>query len=220
MAHHLDLEEQEQLDQLKHFWAQWGGLITGILMVVVAALAAWNGYQWWMRSQSLKAAAMYDTVEQVVREGDVAKAEQAFNDMKDRFASTAYAPQAGLLVGKMAVDAGKTDSAKTVLGWVADKSGDKGYQAVAKLRLSSLAIEAKALDEAMGLVSGEFPAEFAALVADRKGDILNLQGKRADAIAQYQKAYDALDERTDYRRLVDIKLQALGVNTDKKGSTS
>jgi hypothetical protein len=28
MAKHLDLEEQEQLDQLKHFWKQYGNLIT------------------------------------------------------------------------------------------------------------------------------------------------------------------------------------------------
>ena len=218
MAKHLDLEEQEQLDQLKHFWAQYGGLITWALLIVMGALAAWNGYQWWMRNQSLKAAAMFDTVEQVVQAGDVAKAEQAFNDMKDRFASTAYAPQAGLLVGRMAFDAGKADTANTVLTWVADKSSDAGYKAVAKLRLSSLRMEAKALDEALALLNGEFPAEFAALVADRKGDILSLQGKRAEAIAQYQKAFDSMDERTEYRRLVDIKLQALGVNTEKKES--
>ena len=218
MANHLDLEEQEQLDQLKHFWAQYGGLITGALLIVLGALVAWNGYQWWMRSQSQKAAAMFDTVEQVVQSGDVDKANQAFSDMKERFASTAYAGQAGLLVGKMAFDAGKADTAKAVLGWVADKSGDTGYQAVAKLRLSSLAMDAKALDEALALLNGEFPAEFAALVADRKGDILSLQGKRAEAIAQYQKAFDGMEERTEYRRLVDVKLQALGVNTDKKES--
>jgi predicted negative regulator of RcsB-dependent stress response len=28
MATHLDLEEQEQLDQLKSFWKQYGNLIT------------------------------------------------------------------------------------------------------------------------------------------------------------------------------------------------
>ena len=45
MAKHLDLEEQEQLDQLKHFWSRYGTLITGVLVVVLGAFAAWNGYQ-------------------------------------------------------------------------------------------------------------------------------------------------------------------------------
>jgi hypothetical protein len=35
MAKHLDLEEQEQLDQLKHFWNQYGNLITWVLIAVL-----------------------------------------------------------------------------------------------------------------------------------------------------------------------------------------
>jgi len=50
MAQHLDLEEQEQLDELKHFWKQYGNLITWALIAVLSAFAAWNGYQYWQRS--------------------------------------------------------------------------------------------------------------------------------------------------------------------------
>ena len=39
MATHLDLEEQEQLDQLKAFWKQYGNLITWVLIVVLGAFA-------------------------------------------------------------------------------------------------------------------------------------------------------------------------------------
>ena len=46
MAKHLDLEEQEQLDELKHFWKQYGNLITWGLIVVFGAIAAWNGYHY------------------------------------------------------------------------------------------------------------------------------------------------------------------------------
>ena len=76
MANHLDLEEQEQLDQLKHFWKQYGNLITGILILVLGAFAAWNGYQYWQQKQATQAAAMFDEVEKVVRGGDVAQAER------------------------------------------------------------------------------------------------------------------------------------------------
>ena len=55
MANQLDLEEQEQLDQLKHFWNQYGNLITGLLIVVLGAVAAWNGYHYWQRSQAAQA---------------------------------------------------------------------------------------------------------------------------------------------------------------------
>ena len=43
MANQLDLEEQEQLDQLKHFWKQYGNPITWVLIVVLAGFSGWKG---------------------------------------------------------------------------------------------------------------------------------------------------------------------------------
>ncbi len=220
MANHLDLEEQEQLDQLKHFWAQFGNVITWALIAILGAIAAWNGYQYWQRSQAVQAAAMFDEVERVVRSGDVEKSERAFSDMKARFASTTYTQQAGLLVAKLSYEAGKADTAKAVLTWVADNASDKGYAAIARLRLAGVLIDAKAYDDALKLLNGDVAEEFAALVADRKGDVYMAQGKRAEATAEYQKAYKAFDERTEYRRLVEVKLNTLGVNPAAAGSSA
>ena len=63
MAKHLDLEEQEQLDQIKHFWAQYGNLISWVLIVVFGSFAAWNGWNYWQRSQASQASALYEEVE-------------------------------------------------------------------------------------------------------------------------------------------------------------
>ena len=49
MATHLDLQEQEQIDDLKAFWKQYGDLITWTLVIVLAAFAAWNGWNTWQR---------------------------------------------------------------------------------------------------------------------------------------------------------------------------
>lgn len=212
MANHLDLEEQEQLDQLKHFWKQYGNLITWGLIVVLGAVAAWNGYHAWQRNQSVQAAAMFDEVEKVVRSGDAQKAERAFSDMKDRFAKAAYTQQAGLLVAKMAYEAGKVDAAKATLNWLAENAADKGYASVARLRLSAILIDAKAYDDALKILSTGIAEEFSALADDRRGDVYTLQGKRAEAKAEYQKAFKAFDEQSEYRRLVVVKLNALGVD--------
>jgi len=212
MANHLDLEEQEQLDQLKHFWKQYGNLLTWALMAVLAAFAGWNSYQYWQRSQATQAAAMYDEVERVVKSGDLARLDRALADMKDKFTGTTYAQQAGLLAARVYFEAGNAEAAKAALGWVADKSPDEGYQAIARLRLAGILLASKAYDEALKQLSGSFPVEFNALVADRKGDIYAVQGKKTEAVTEYGKAYAGLDERTEYRRLVEVKLNALGVN--------
>ena len=78
MANHLDLEEQEQLDQLKHFWNTWGTLISSVVIVVAGAAAAWNGYQYWQTRQATQAAALFDAVDVAARSADNVRMEQAF----------------------------------------------------------------------------------------------------------------------------------------------
>lgn len=187
MAKHLDLEEQEQLDELKHFWKQYGNLITWALIVVLGAVAAWNGYHYWQRSQAAQAAVMYDEVERAAASGDATRVERALADMKERFGGTAFAQQAGLLAAKTYYDKGNIDAAKASLESVAGKSADEGYQAIAKLRLAGVLVEAKAYDDALKQLSGAFPKDFTALVADRRGDVFTAQGKNSEAKAEYEK---------------------------------
>ena len=210
MAKPLDLQEQEQLDDIKHFWKKYGNLITWAMIVVFGSIAAWNGWQYWQRSQALQASAIYDEIERAAQAGDAPKVARAFADLKDKFPRTAYAQQAGLLAAKTQVDKGDLPAAKAALEWVAQRAGDEGYQAVARLRLAAVAMETKAYDEALRHLSGTFPTEFAGMVADRRGDVLQLQGKKAEAKAEYLKAYAALEDRSEYRRMVEIKLAALG----------
>lgn len=213
MANQLDLEEQEQLDQLKHFWKQYGNLITWLLIVVLGAFASWNFYQYWQKNQSSQAAAMYDEVERTVKLAEPAKVDRVFADMKEKFSSTSYAQQAGLLVAKHYYSLGQLDQAKAALTWVAEQTSEPGFQAVARLRLASLWMESKNYDEALKPLNADFPTSYRAMVSDRKGDLLQLQGKKAEAIAEYEKAYKLFDEKIEFRRLVEVKLNALGVDT-------
>jgi predicted negative regulator of RcsB-dependent stress response len=214
MANQLDLEEQEQLDQLKHFWNQYGNLISGLLIVVLGAVAAWNGYHYWQRSQAAQSAAMFDEMSKSVAAGDLAMAQRTFSDMKERYASATYTQQAGLALARQASDKGELDIAKTALQWVVDKSGDEGYAAIARLRLANIYFDAKDYAKAMTLLDGVADEAFAALVADRKGDILAIQDKRVEAKAAYLVAYQKLEERAQYRRVIQVKLNALGVDPE------
>ena len=220
MATHLDLEEQEQLDQLKHFWNTWGTLISGILVVVFGAVAAWNGYQFWQNRQATQASSLFDAVEVAVQSGDQPRVEQAFGDIRDKYGSTVQAAQAGLLVAKVEMDKGNPDAAKAALEWTAKNATEDGYRAIARLRLASVLVEQKAYDAALQALSEKFPPEMQAVLADRKGDVLMLQGKNAEAVAEYSRAYAAFDDGVEYRRLVEVKLNALGVKPAVQVRTS
>jgi predicted negative regulator of RcsB-dependent stress response len=217
MAKHLDLEEQEQLDQIKHFWNQYGNLITWVLIAVFGSFAAWNGWQYWQRSQATQAAALYDEIERAALARDTARTAQAWGDMQSRFGGTTYAAQGALLAGKTLFEAGQVDGARAALVWVSEKASDEAYQALGRLRLAGLDMEAQAFDAALKTLAVPVPKTFEPLVADRRGDVLMAQGKPEEAKEQFLKAWRGMDARTDYRRLVEVKLSSLGVDVSALG---
>jgi len=210
MANQLDLQEQEQLDELKAFWKQHGNLITWVLTLALLVFAGWNGWQLWQRQSAEKASVLFEALEQAAQAGDAARAGQVFSDMKEHYRRTAYAQQAGLLAARVQLDKGKADEARASLAWVAENAAEDEYRSIARLRLAGLLLDAKQHDEALKQLAGATAPEFAGLVADRRGDVLLAQGKKDEAKAAYDAAYKAMDEKTDYRRLVEAKLAALG----------
>lgn len=212
MAQSLDLQEQEQLDQLKHFWSRYGNAITWGLILVLGAVAAWNGWQYWQRMQANSAAVLYDEIERAVTDKDVERVERALADMKDRFGRTTYAHQSALLAARGFHTSGKTEAAKAALVWTAEQSGDEGLEAIARLRLASLALEASDPQAALKWLQTPTVPEFAGLVADRLGDVYLAQAKKNEARAEFEKAYQLLEAGTEYRQLVEVKLNALGVD--------
>jgi predicted negative regulator of RcsB-dependent stress response len=206
----LDLEEQEQLDQLKHFWRQYGNLITWTLILVLTAYAGWNGWQWWQRSQALKASGMYAELDRAARGGDAQRAGKVFDDLKASYPTTAFAEQGGLLAAKVQADKGQGDAARASLEWVAANANETEYRAIARLRLAALQLDQGKADDALKTLEADFPLTFQALAADRRGDVLQSLDKKAEAVKAYQAAYDAMEPKADYRRLVEAKLTALG----------
>ncbi len=219
MAKALDLEEQEQLDRIKHFWSNWGNLISWLLIAVLSSYAAWNGYQYWERTQAAKAAALYDEVERAVSSGDLARVERSFADMKDKFGGTQFAQQSALLAAKTFQAQGKTDAARDALSWVANGASDKAYRDIARLRLAAVQLDAKAYDEALKPLIDEFTPAMQGLAADLRGDVLQAKGQKTEAIAAYSEAWKKLAETPDYRRLVQAKLNALGVEPETAAVT-
>jgi len=211
----LDLEEQEQLEQLKHLWNTWGNLIAGVLIVVLGAYAAWNGWQYWQRRQAAQASVLMSEVERAAAAGENTRLTQSLGDMQSRYGGTWYAAQASLLAAKTWADKDQPEPAMQALNWASEHASDDGLRAIARLRLASLQIGAKAYDKAAQTLATSFPPAFQALAADRRGDLLMLQGKRTEAITEYGKAYQSMGpESGDYRRLIAIKLNALGIDPD------
>ena len=205
-----DLEEQEQLATFKAWWNQYGNLVTWLLTIALAGYAAWSGWNYYQRSQSTQASQLYAEQQSAVTAKDNSKVQRAAADMQERFSRTAYAQMSALVAAKSAFDANDLKAAKAQLQWVIDKGIDDEYKALAKIRLAGILLDEKSYDAGLALLAGDFPAQFAAEVADRKGDLLFAQNKFPEARAAYSSALEKSEQKNPGRQLIQLKLDALG----------
>lgn len=207
-----DLEEQEQLANLKAFWTQYGNLITWLLVIVLSAYAAWNGWNLYQSKQASQASQLFEEMQKAVLAKDQAKTLRAATDLQEKFSATVYADLAALNAAKLAFDNNDLKAAKTQLQWVISHARAEEMTALAKIRLAGIELDEKNYEQASKLLAGEFPAEYLADVADRKGDIYFAQNKFAEANAEYKKALEKMGEKSPAAQLVQIKLDATQTN--------
>ena len=223
MATHLDLQDQEHVDQLKAFWSQYGNLITWVLILALGSFAAWNGWNLWQRDQAGKASAMFEELERAAQAGDAQRGGTVFADLRTSYPRTAYAQQGALLAAKVHAEKGQTDAALAALAWASESAIDDEYRAIARVRAAGLLLDKKQYDAALAQIDAASQANgtqaFAALIADRRGDVLLAQGKSDEARKAFETAYKAMDEKLEYRRLIDAKLTALGAAPVQAGAS-
>jgi predicted negative regulator of RcsB-dependent stress response len=206
-----DLEEQEKLDALRAWWDRYGTLCAALLFVAVAAVVGWRGWQWYQGHQAAQAMSYFEALETATGEQGsdaVARIKAASETLRSEFPKTGYTSR-GLLVAADALQARHDlDGARTQLEWLIKNSPDAALVPLAKLRLAGILLEQKQYDPALALVK-DAPASFAGLFADRRGDILAAQGKKAEAKAAWEAARKSLG--TDpVAQIIQLKIDALG----------
>jgi predicted negative regulator of RcsB-dependent stress response len=205
-----DLEEQDQIDAIKAFWKKYGNLLLTAVTVVLFAFAAYRGYGYLQEKKSAEAVAVYDQLRETNAKNDLAKSKELAGQLFEKYADTAYAPMAALIMSKMYFDTNDLKSAKATLQWVIDKSSDADYKNVAKVRYAGILLDEKAYDEGLKLLATDPSARYVSVFADRRGDLQLGAGKPAEAKVSYKLALEKLDANSPMRRMVQLKLDSLG----------
>jgi predicted negative regulator of RcsB-dependent stress response len=216
-----DLEEQEQIDELKTWWKMYGNLVTAVAVAAALAALGWQGWNWWQRNQAAQASAIYGGVQVATVQQDAKRARELTGELIDKYSGTAYAGMAALLSAKAQADGGDPKSAQAQLAWAADNARDDGVRDLARLRLAALLLDDKAYDQALQRLAAEPAPSLAPRFSELRGDVLAAQGKSAEARVAYETALARLDgflkeggsearARAAYREVVQAKLDALG----------
>lgn len=204
-----DLEEQEQIDELKAWWKTYGKTIGNALLALLIVYAGYQGWHYYQTKQSVEASIEYQAL-QVIDEKDVKEIQAKSAILMDKYSATPYAGRAALLAAKANYQAKDIKSAKAQLDWAIKNAKETSVTAIAGLQLANILAEEKDFAGALKLLEAPHDAGFDGLYADLKGDVLVALGKNAEAKAAYELALTKLDAQGRYRTLTQQKLEALG----------
>ncbi|MFQ1064518.1 YfgM family protein [Bordetella trematum] len=207
-----DLEEQEKLDAIKAWWARYGTLLLSIVTVIVVAWGSWKGWKTYENYRANQAMGYFEALEDAAQQDggadSAARITAAVNTLRADYPKTGYAGRGVLIAATALLKQNDVAGARQQLEWLAAQDSQPALQPVARLRLAGLLLDQKQYDAALAQLNNP-PAAFAALFADRRGDILAAQGKREEARQAWQQAIDGLGTANPLTQVVQLKLDAL-----------
>lgn len=182
------MTEEEQVEQLKKWWSQYGNLV---LTIILAIILCFQGYRWYDNKQletKEQASVAFNSLMDVVSKGDKSGIQAKANFIKDTYPATVYASSASLILAKQYVDAKQYPKAKQALQWVITDGASSRLKQLARLRLARIELFEKHYQQALAQLAKIEDSVFKALVFEARGDVYLAQGNKQEANAQYQLA--------------------------------
>ncbi len=183
----LDLEEQEQVAELKAWWNQYGTLVVAVLAGALIALGGWQGWRWYQSRQAQAASLLFDALTHGAQTGDAKAVRDAAGALLENYPGSLYAAMGALGSARFHFDRG--------------------------VRLAGVLLDEKAYDEAIKLLDAPHGAALDAQYGALRGDILVAKGQAAEARAAYRAALDKAEKNQDngaFRETLRMRLEALG----------
>jgi predicted negative regulator of RcsB-dependent stress response len=207
----LDLEEQEQLAELKSWWKANGNLVVAVIVGLLVAFAGWRSWKIYQANQAAQAAALYETMGKAAQAGDAKALRDAAGALAENYPRTLYASMGALVAARYYYDHKDPKAAKAQLQWVIERSSSDDFRDLARLRLAAVLLDEKAYDEALKQLDAAHAAAYDSQYAALKGDVFGAQGKAAEAKAAYKLALDkAGPQDAPLRDALRMRLEALG----------
>ena len=76
-----EVDEEVRREQLKKLWQRYGNYVVAACVLVVVAIGAWRGYEWWQAKRAGEAGAAFESAVSLAEAGKHQDAEAAFNQL-------------------------------------------------------------------------------------------------------------------------------------------
>jgi hypothetical protein len=140
-----EVDEEVRREQLKKLWERYNNLIIGAAILVVAAVGAWRGYEYWQARKAAEAGAAFEVAQKLADEGKHTEAEEAFGKLAAQ-GTSGYRLLARM---RQAAELGATDPKAGVAAYdaIAGEPGPALIRELATIRAAFLLLDTAKLDE-------------------------------------------------------------------------
>jgi hypothetical protein len=135
-----EVDEEVRREQLKKLWDRYGNYLIGLCVLVVVAVGAWRGYQWWEIKQAAQSGAAFEQAVALAEGGKHKEAEAAFA----KLASDGTAGYRVLARLRQAAELAVTDRKAAVSAYdaiAADNSAGQVIEDLAAVRAGILLVD-------------------------------------------------------------------------------
>ncbi|MCK4842163.1 MAG: tetratricopeptide repeat protein [Methylococcales bacterium] len=186
--------EEEQVAAIKRWWKENGvstiiGVAAGIVIIV-----GWNYWMNYTRDNNNQASALYVQLQESVASEKNEAVEKIVEQLKSKYAATAYASYASLLLAKTKVQQGDLEAAKTILEKLMRTAGSVELKHVARIRLIKLMLATDDNEKGLQLIAEVDQANsqgFSASYDELTGDLYLALDRLGEARTAYQTALRA-----------------------------
>ena len=141
-----EVDEEVRREQLKKLWQRYGNYAIAACVVLVVAVAAWRGYEWWESKRAAEAGAAFEQAVTLAEAGKHQEAETAFA----KLATDGTAGYRVLARLREAAELASTDRAAAIKAYdeiATDGGAGQVLQDLATLRAGYLQVDTAAYGE-------------------------------------------------------------------------
>jgi hypothetical protein len=186
-----EVDEEVRREQLKRLWDKYSLYFIALMVLIVAAVGGWRGYQYLEAKKAAEAGATFEKAVELSEQGKHAEAETAFADLAAK-APSGYRTLSRLHAAAETSTRDPKAAAKMYDDIAADRSLGSEWQDLAKIRAASLLVDSASYADIQQRL--ETSAEPKSTFRHSARELLALSAWRNNDMTAARKWVDAIAE--------------------------
>ncbi|MFH4416121.1 MAG: tetratricopeptide repeat protein [Neisseriaceae bacterium] len=200
----LDLQEQEELENVKRIWHSWLKWVVLFLLIAAGVYFFYTAWETYQKSRNEKATDLLMEFQSLVERKEQSKALMMLKELQEKYADTMPATIATAALGAQAFYTNEVGSAEKHFMWIYKHQKNELVRAITIIDLAKIKMQQRKFDEALNLLKEKVPTELAFLFEDLKGDIEMAKGDNIEGEKAYDRAISFLPKPNEVITADDI----------------